>query len=213
MPAAIAIAGIHTGIGKTIAAAIITEALQADYWKPVQAGNLEDSDSITVGNLLTNETSVLHPEAVRLQMPASPHTAARHEGVVLDHHSFQLPQTENTLIVETAGGLFSPIDEKSTMADFISYNALPVILVTRHYLGSINHTLLCLEALQQRGIKVLGLLVSGTEDAASESFILNYYEKGLTIAHTGEIEKIDMENIRTAAGNIRPWLQKIIQHG
>jgi dethiobiotin synthetase len=212
MQNAIAIAGIHTDIGKTIVAAVITEALGADYWKPVQAGNLEHSDSITVAKLLSNTQSKIHPEAARLNMPASPHTAARAEGKTLDHTTFTLPQTENILVVETAGGLHSPIDERSTMADFITYNNLPVFLVTRHYLGSINHTLLCLEVLRTRGIQNLGIIVNGHPDEASEDFI-RQFAPDIPVAHIPEMEMVDATHIKAAAEKIKPWLQQIVQHG
>lgn len=212
MEKAIAIAGIHTDIGKTIISAIVTEALEADYWKPVQAGNLEGSDSIVVAKLLSNTTSKIHPEAVRLLMAASPHTAARAEGITLDHKQLSLPGTNNTLIVETAGGLHSPIDEHSTMADFISHTQLPVLLVVRHYLGSINHTLLCLEVLRFRGIKTLGIIISGTRNDASEDFI-QQFAKDIPLYAVDELETIDKVSIKTAAEKIKPWLKKITQHG
>ncbi|PZF72801.1 dethiobiotin synthase [Taibaiella soli] len=212
MQKAIAIAGIHTDIGKTVVAAIVTEALQADYWKPVQAGSLDNSDSITVKRLLSNTRSIVHPEAVQLQMAASPHTAARHENRTIDYRDFLLPQTNNTLVIETAGGLFSPIDENGTMADFLQHQQLPALLVTRHYLGSINHTLLCIEAMKHRGIPLLGLIVSGNPDENSESFIRNY--AGIdAIYHTGELTTVNKETIHEVATKMKPWIQNLLNNG
>jgi dethiobiotin synthetase len=170
----IAIAGIHTGIGKTIASAIICEALQADYWKPVQAGDLDKSDTITVRSLLINDRSHLHPEAYRLNVPASPHLAARLDGVEINLHKLTPPATDNTLIIETAGGLLSPLNENNTNLDFLSMHKLPVILVSGHYLGSINHTLLSCEALKHRGLHCLGILFVGDSAPTSEEYALNY---------------------------------------
>lgn len=212
MQKAIAIAGIHTDIGKTVVAAIVTEALQADYWKPVQAGSLDNSDSMTVKSLLSNTQSMIHPEAVQLQMAASPHAAARHENREIDFREFTLPQTNNTLVIETAGGLFSPIDENGTMADFLQQQKLPALLVTRHYLGSINHTLLCMEAMKHRGIPLLGVIVSGEPDENSESFIRKY--SGVTeVFHTGELNEVNPQTIHEVAAKMKPWIQNVLNNG
>ena len=136
----IAIAGIHTGIGKTIASAIICEALQADYWKPVQAGDLDSSDTITVRGLLSNKRSRLHPEAFRLSMPVSPHLAARVDETEINIEALVPPSTENKLIIETAGGLLSPLNDRQTNLDLLSYHRLPTILVSGHYLGGGIHS-------------------------------------------------------------------------
>lgn len=170
----IAIAGIHTGIGKTVASAVICEALQADYWKPVQAGDLDQSDTITVRSLISNERSYLHPEAFRLSIPASPHVAARVDGTEVIIHRLKPPATSNTLIIETAGGLLSPLNEHQTNLDFLSFHDFPTILVSGNYLGSINHTLLTSEAMKHRGLHCLGILFVGEPAPESEEYILNY---------------------------------------
>ncbi len=161
-------------MGKTIAAAIFTEALQADYWKPVQAGNLEDSDTHTVRSLISNVRTVFHPEAYRLQMPASPHTAAAAEGIRLSLEEIQLPATKNNLVVEGAGGLMVPLNERDLVLDLIQQLQLEVVLVSRNYLGSINHTLMAVEVLKSRNIGVAGVVFNGVPNASSEDFILNY---------------------------------------
>ena len=116
----IAILGIHTGIGKTIATAVLAEAMNADYWKPVQAG-MEERDSLTLEQLLTNGNNRVHEEAVKLSQPMSPHAAAAIDGIDIDYTKFVWPKTENTLLVETAGGILSPMSANTTMADFVLY--------------------------------------------------------------------------------------------
>ncbi|WP_198666954.1 dethiobiotin synthase [Taibaiella helva] len=201
----IAIAGIHTDIGKTIVSAILTEALQADYWKPVQAGTLEHSDRMTVQELISNTRSRCHPEAIRLQLAASPHHAAACENREYDSCQFLFPETDNLLLVETAGGLMSPIDADHTVADFIACHKMPAILVTRHYLGSINHTLLCLELMRQRGIPLLCLVVNGHRDEASESFI-GRYTGDSPVLFTGVLDPLNPGQIRDAAQQLKTSL-------
>jgi dethiobiotin synthetase len=176
---AIAIAGIHTGIGKTIVSAAITEALGAHYWKPVQAG-LEERDRDTVCRLITNGTQRVHPEAVALTMPASPHTAAAAEGITIDYTTFQWPQTTHPLVVETAGGILSPISNTQTMADMLAWWQVPIILVTQHYLGSINHTVAAIEVMRARQLPIAALVLSGNDNPSSQKFIEEY--TGLKIA-------------------------------
>ncbi|MCJ8164605.1 dethiobiotin synthase [Pontibacter sp. E15-1] len=168
------ITGIGTDVGKTVAAAILTEALQADYWKPVQAGGLDFTDTDTVMSLVSNPVSQFHPEAYRLKMAASPHRAAAAEGIEIDVHGMQLPQTENNLVVEGAGGLMVPINKRFLMLDLVQQLGLEVVLVSRNYLGSINHTLLTAEVLRYRKVPVAGIIFNGEENAASEDFIINY---------------------------------------
>ncbi len=176
---AIAIAGIHTGIGKTIVSAAITEALDAHYWKPVQAG-LEERDRDTVSNLITNGTQRVHAEAVALSMPASPHTAAAAQGITIDYTTFPWPQTTHPLVVETAGGILSPISDTQTMADMLAWWQVPIILVTQHYLGSINHTVAAIEVMRARRLPIAALVLSGNNNPSSEKFIEEY--TGLKIA-------------------------------
>ena len=168
------VTGIGTDVGKTVAAAILTEALQADYWKPVQAGALDFTDTDTVKSLVSNPTSTFHPEAYRLKMAASPHRAAAAEGIELNVRAIKLPQTENNLIVEGAGGLMVPLNKRFLMLDLVQQLGLEVVLVSRNYLGSINHTLLTAEVLRYRKVPVAGIIFNGEENAASEDFIIKY---------------------------------------
>ncbi len=174
MKNAFAIVGIHTGIGKTIASAVIAEALQIDYWKPVQAGDLDNSDSEKVRSLLANTKSVVHPEAYRLSAPLSPHEAARLDGITISLEDIHWPVTARPLLVETAGGVMSPLNDDSTMLDFVQFYRLPAVLVIRHYLGSINHTLLSIEMIKSRHIHLAGVVLNGQANSASESFIDSY---------------------------------------
>jgi dethiobiotin synthetase len=165
------ITGIGTDVGKTIASAIITESLKADYWKPIQAGDLENSDSIKVEKLISNEESFFYPEGIKLKSAMSPHAAAEIDGVKLIAKKIKRPKTSKDLVIEGAGGLLVPINSKETIADLI----LPtdkIILVSRHYLGSINHTLLSIEVLKSKGLSIAGIIFNGDENKSTEKVIL-----------------------------------------
>ncbi len=163
------VTGISTEVGKTIASAIIVEALQADYWKPVQAGDLENSDTHKVKLLISNPTSVFHQNSFALQTPMSPHAAARIDNVTISLSKIKKPNTKNDLVIEGAGGLLVPINEKETILDIIKSD-YKVIVVSRHYLGSINHTLLTVGLLKSKGFQV-SIIFSGDENPTSESII------------------------------------------
>ncbi|WP_338874296.1 dethiobiotin synthase [Spirosoma sp. SC4-14] len=173
-PTQFIVAGIGTEIGKTVVSAILVEALQADYWKPVQSGALDDSDTETVRHLISNDISQFHPEAYRLTQPLSPHAAAELDNVRIDLNSIVLPQTSNALIIELAGGLMVPLNDRELNLDLVQQFGLPVLLVSRNYLGSINHTLLSVDACRNRNIPILGIIFNGPTVTSSESFILTY---------------------------------------
>ena len=178
------ITGIGTDVGKTIAAAIVTQSLEADYWKPIQAGDLEDSDSHKIKKYLSNATTIIHPNSYAFTTPASPHLAAELDNVVVDVEQIIEPGTNNRhLVIEGAGGIYVPLNDNDTIADLIKPD-YKVIVVSRHYLGSINHTLLTVEALKQRGITIAGIIFNGDENGASESIIL----KKTGLAMIGRIE-------------------------
>jgi dethiobiotin synthetase len=166
------ITGIGTGIGKTLVSAIVTEALNADYWKPVQAGSLEFTDSDFVKANITNKKSVIHPEAYILKTPMSPHAAAEIEGVDLQLKNIIAPATKNTLIIEGAGGLLSPFNNQHQMADLITHLEAQAILVSQNYLGSINHTLLTYNELLRRNIKIAGIVFNGEKNESTQNLIL-----------------------------------------
>ena len=168
------VTGISTDVGKTIASSIIVQSLLADYWKPVQAGDLENSDSHKIKFYLSddNKKSVIHSNSYKLKTPASPHFAAAIDGIVIDIEKITAPETKNHLVIEGAGGLFVPLNDKDCVIDLIKKD-YKVIIVSRHYLGSINHTLLTIEALKNRKIPIAGIIFSGNENKATESIILN----------------------------------------
>ena len=168
----ILVTGIGTDVGKTIASSIITESLQADYWKPIQAGDLDNSDSHKIQRYISNDKTVIHPNSYKLNTPASPHLAAEIDNIAIDLANIIAPETENHLVIEGAGGLFVPLNNHDTIIDLIQPD-YKVIVVSRHYLGSINHTLLTIEALQNREITVAGIIFSGEENKATESIILS----------------------------------------
>lgn len=165
------ITGIGTDVGKTIASAIITEALEADYWKPVQAGDADNSDTHKVKRYISNEKTQFFPNSYLLNTPASPHLAAAIDGVTIDLTEIKEPETKNHLVIEGAGGLFVPLNDTDTIADLIQPD-YKVVVVSRHYLGSINHTLLTIEALKQRNIAIAGIVFNGDTMPSTEEIIL-----------------------------------------
>ena len=166
------ITGIGTDVGKTITSAIVTQALEADYWKPIQAGDLDNSDSHKVKSKVKSQKSVVHPNAYELKTPASPHLAAEIDGITIDIKKIIEPKTTNHLVIEGAGGILVPLNDNDCIIDLIQPD-YKIILVSRHYLGSINHTLLTFEALKSRNLKVAGIIFSGDENQATEEIILS----------------------------------------
>ena len=168
------IAGIGTEIGKTFISSILVESFQADYWKPIQSGALDFTDTDTVKSLISNEKTIFYPETYRLNQPMSPHAAAAIDGVQIELSKFEMPKTNNHLIVELAGGIMVPLNDQETNLDLIKKLNIPVILISKNYLGSINHTLLSVEILKMNNIDIKGVIFNGEENKSSEEFILNY---------------------------------------
>ncbi|WP_310377274.1 dethiobiotin synthase [Flavobacterium sp.] len=166
------ITGISTDVGKTIASSIIVEALQADYWKPIQAGDLDNSDIHKIKSYISNDKTFIHENSYKLNTPASPHYAAQLDGITIDLKLIIEPKTDNHLVIEGAGGVFVPLNDTDCIIDLIQPD-YKVIVVSRHYLGSINHTLLTIEVLKSRRLNVAGIIFSGNENQATESIILN----------------------------------------
>lgn len=166
------VTGISTDVGKTITSAIIVEALEADYWKPIQAGDLDNSDSHKIKSQISNTKSQIFGNSYKLNTPASPHLAAEIDGITIDLKQINEPKTNNHLVIEGAGGIFVPLNEKDSIIDLIQPD-YKVIVVSRHYLGSINHTLLTIEAIKNRGFEVSGIIFSGSENKSTEDLILN----------------------------------------
>jgi dethiobiotin synthetase len=164
------VTAIDTDSGKTFVSAILCEALEADYWKPVQAGLPRDSQ--TVKSLVTNNKTTVYPEAYLLKTPASPHASAKRDGVTISLDAIIIPQTSRDLIIEGAGGCLVPLNDTELVIDLIKKTASEVIVVADLYLGSINHTLLTIEALANRNIKVRGIIFNGESNPESERIIL-----------------------------------------
>lgn len=185
------ITGIGTGIGKTIVSAVLTEKLKADYWKPVQSGDLDISDTLKVKSLVSNDLSLFHPETYRLTQPYSPHKSAAIDGIDIKKEKFIAPKTNNNLIIEGAGGVMVPLNDSFLMIDLIKQLKADVILVSQNYLGSINHTLLSVAILKQYGINIVGIIFNGKVDSDSESYILHYTGIKLigNLPEFGEINK------------------------
>ena len=168
------VSGIGTDVGKTVASAILCKALQAAYWKPVQSGTILGSDKDTIRQLCGAD-QLIFEESYALKEPLSPHTAARIDAVSIDTHAIKLPKHDGNLIVEGAGGLLVPITRKVLYSDWVKEKNLPVILISRHYLGSINHTLLSLDYLRNAGISLVGILFIGKDNDHNEALICERY--------------------------------------
>lgn len=195
------VTGIGTGIGKTVTSAIITEKLQADYWKPVQSGDLDQSDTLKVQSLVSNSKTRFHPEAYRLTQPYSPHKSAGLDGITIDIQTFKLPQTDNCLVIEGAGGLMVPLNDEFLILDLIKKLNAEVILISQNYLGSINHTLLTWKTLIAEDITIKGLIFNGQPDESSESYILQYTGLKL-LGRIPELDLLDQQTIRHAGENL-----------
>jgi len=166
------VAGIGTDVGKTVVSAIITTLFKGDYWKPIQSGEA-DADSQVISKLLPQECTV-HPPAYSFKAPLSPHHAARLENQTIDPDKIIPPDTNRPLVIEMAGGIFVPLRENLLSIDlFKSWNT-SWILVSKHYLGSINHTLLTIETLINHRVNVLGIVFNGKPNPDSENAILKF---------------------------------------
>jgi len=195
------VTGIGTDIGKTVVSSILAEALKATYWKPVQAGDLDNSDSIKIKKWCSESVQLL-PEAFRLSQPLSPHSAAEIDNVKITASDLVLPKVDGNFILEGAGGIMVPFNQEGLLfVDLIPMWNLPVILVSRHYLGSINHTLLTAEILQNRGAKIEGVIFVGDENKSTESIILSKTKLKL-IARIPIAEEITSEFIKDQAKKI-----------
>jgi dethiobiotin synthetase len=201
------ITGIGTDVGKTIVSAIVVEALEADYWKPIQAGELEFSDSDRIRDLISNERSRIFKNSYALKTPMSPHAAADIDGIKIDLDKITLPETTNNIVIEGAGGILVPINEKETILDIIK-NDYKIIVVSRHYLGSINHTLLTVEKLKSQGFEISGIIFSGYENETTENII----EKLSKIQILGRIDEeveFNKKLVKRYANSFKQVLEKL----
>ena len=201
------ITGIGTDVGKTVVAAIVTEALQAAYWKPVQAGYSEGTDSEWVAERLSHPHGRILPETYRLALPASPHIAARQEGVKIDLDRLSasaMAATPEFLVIEGAGGLLVPLNEEEFVLDLIKRLDATVLLVSRNYLGSINHSLLTAAVCKAHGLKVAGWIFND-QYLHYEAEIVRW--SGLPfIASIPHHENPDTEFVRRQAAKMKNFL-------
>lgn len=198
------VSGIGTGVGKTISSAILVEKLEADYWKPIQSGDLDSSDTMKVRSLVSSPQVKFYEEKYRLSKPLSPHRAAELDGISISLQELAAPATDLDLIIEGAGGLMVPINRKDLMIDLVEHFGAEVILVSQNYLGSINHTLLSAEILRSRGIPLKALIFCGPENMASESYIEE--RLALKAIRIPQFEKIDKDVVKAfAAGMDLPF--------
>ena len=208
------ITGIGTSVGKTLAAAVITEALHADYWKPIQAGLDEGTDALTIQQLLSNTDSVIHPELYRLNIPASPHIAAKIDGITINGNEIAatakliIQKTGNKqLIIEGAGGLLVPLNDTFLVADLIKLLGAKLVLVSRNYLGSINHSLLTATYCRNNGLDVAGWIF--TDDYMHyESEIVNWSGYP-SLGSIPKLETISKQTILQQANLLKPSLQNL----
>jgi dethiobiotin synthetase len=172
----IIITGTDTGIGKTVFAAGLTRFLDGIYWKPIQAGAEGETDSVVVRRLTGFGADRVLPEAWVLKTPASPHLAAERDGVTIDPDALVLPTVDRPLIVEGAGGLLVPVTRKVLQINLFARWGAPVVLCARTGLGTLNHTLLSLEALRRRGVTVLGVALIGDKHSDNEKTLAEFGE-------------------------------------
>ena len=200
------ITGISTDVGKTIASAIIVEALKADYWKPIQAGELDYCDTEKLKELVSNSTSKFYSNSYALNTPMSPHAAADIDGVEITLDKIIEPKTDSHLVIEGAGGLLVPINNTQTVLNIIKSD-YKVIVVSRHYLGSINHTLLTIKLLQDKGFDV-SIVYSGNEHKTTEE-IIQKMTRVRAIGRINEEDNFDKGVIKKYAELFKSNLEKI----
>lgn len=196
------ITGIGTSVGKTFVATVLTEALQADYWKPVQTGNISDSDTLTLKELVSNQKTTFFKEAYSFTEPASPHLAAAKEGVTIDFTAIRLPECKNEfMVIEGAGGLLVPLNGTNFVIDLAKKFDAEVVLVCRNYLGCINHSLLSIDYLLKNNFKVKGLILNGNFEDQVRSAIVSYAQIPV-LTELPEVAEINSKKIRALAEKI-----------
>jgi dethiobiotin synthetase len=204
------ITGTGTDVGKTLVAAIVTEALKADYWKPVQAGFSDGTDSLFVQEMISNSRSTIHPELYKLKMPASPHLSADAENkkIKIKEIINHLPKTKNRLIIEGAGGLMVPLNKKKMILNLILRLKAKVIIVSKNELGSINHSLLTAAVLKKEKADVAGWIF--TEDYQNYEDEIGGWSGFPVIANVKHLPVVSRETIKEQALKMRPVLKSIL---
>lgn len=199
------VTGIGTGVGKTVTSAILARALDIPYWKPIQCGDLDQSDEHTVKALDPNIVTL--PTQYAFQTPCSPHEAAARENVEIDLQKFEIPKTAT--VIEGAGGLLVPLNSKHFIADLISHLNASVVVVGQYYLGSINHTLLTLSELKHRNISVLGIIFNGTKNQQTKDIILKHHELPVLL-EIPELDSIGPETISSYATILKKNMHELL---
>ena len=194
------ITAIHTDSGKTLVSAILTEMLEANYWKPIQSGEPRDTESVM--NLVSNSSSQFFKEAYLLNTPASPHASAKIDGVEIDLNKIHPPVSNKDLIIEGAGGVLVPLNDKDMVIDIAARIPCEVILVSNLYLGNINHTLLTYELLKAKGLKIKGLIFNGESNPESER-IIELYTGLKVLLRIKQEEMIDQAVVRKYADQLK----------
>ncbi|MEM7398127.1 MAG: dethiobiotin synthase [Pseudomonadota bacterium] len=192
------VTGTDTEVGKTLVSAWLLTQLDAAYWKPIQAGTVPTTDSATVQQLAELPVSRVLPEAYLLPEPMAPHEAARRANIALDMAKIKLPPHDGLVVVEGAGGLMVPIAAGAYMIDLADQLDLPIILVARSTLGTINHTLLSLEAIRRRGLPLAGVVISGPETPHNRAAI-ERFGKVEVIAEIPHLETVDRDTLKSIA--------------
>ncbi len=186
------VTGIDTDSGKSLVSAVLCEALYADYWKPIQAGTPTDTEYVK--NLITNQKTKFHPESYLLKTPVSPHAAAAVENLTILLDTITIPQTQNDLIIEGAGGCLVPVNDHQFVIDLAAQFECTLIVVADLYLGSINHTLLTVNELKARKLPVLGIIFNGDQNIESQQIILKH-SGWRQLLHIKSEQKINKETI------------------
>ncbi len=196
-PGRIFITGTDTGIGKTLVSAMLLTGLEAKYWKPVQSGLEDITDTDWVKEKTGLDDSRFFPETYRLKQPLSPHASAEADGVRIELNDFKIPETgdDETLIIEGAGGLLVPLNERELMIDLIKRFNAPALIVARSGLGTINHTLLTVNQLRIDGIEILGVVMNGPRSRSNRDAI-EAFGKVKVIAEIENIEDISPESLK-----------------
>lgn len=200
------VTGIGTGVGKTVVSALLCEYLRADYFKPIQTGYPPDRDSAFVRHMVSYDIKI-HPESYLFKLPASPHLAANAEGVRIDISTLSVPFTQNTLIIEGAGGLLVPIHDRCFIADVIHHWQAECILVVSAYLGCINHSLLSLFYIQQKGIPLKGIVLNGSFEPLVKKAITSYLYKVPVIAEIPNIAPVNKDSFQQLFQHFKNTIQ------
>ncbi|MFZ4263722.1 dethiobiotin synthase [Sphingobacterium sp. HJSM2_6] len=196
------ITGIGTSVGKTVVSAMLAMHWNTAYWKPIQSGDIHQTDSQLVA-LLSQQTVPILPEVYKLQAAESPHYAAELQAVHLNMSQIKRPDLEQGLLIEGAGGVYVPINEQYVMLDLMKQLDLPIILVCRDYLGCINHTLLSIQAIRSAGLALHYLVFNGNFKESSSRIIKQYLPSDCKIIVIPALPELNEKQVREAIPHIK----------